>query len=170
MNFTHDKALLIWPLFNHKIHQTQSTWGHTSIFIPTGPVIWHLTGRVWHAHWDRVKKLNMSGSQAINLIHLLQQKICHDRQAVNCIYIAHLILFWFLSSLFYSFSKCVSLFSPSCFRLYQVCRYEFIHVILHYFEMEWWGNLKFKSFVITFSGFSSFCDVNMRKYCTSPVF
>ena len=26
----------------------------------------------------------MSGSQAINLIHLLQQKICHDRQAVNC--------------------------------------------------------------------------------------
>ena len=142
MILTHDKALLIWPLLNHKIHQTQSTWGHTSILIPTGPVIWHLTGRVWHARWDRVKKLNMSGSQAINLIHLLQQKICHYRQAVNCIYIAHLILFWFLS------------FSPSCFRLYLVCRYEFIHVILHYFEMEWWGNLKFKSFVNTFSGFS----------------
>ena len=105
MNFTHDKALLIWPLFNHKIHETQSTWGHTSNFIPTGPVIWHLTGRVWHVYWGRVKKLNMSGSQAINLIHLLQQKICHDRQAVNCIYIAHLILFWFLSSLLWSSGK-----------------------------------------------------------------
>ena len=112
MNFTHDKALLIWPLFNHKIHETQSTWGHTSNFIPTGPVIWHLTGRVWHVYWGRVKKLNMSGSQAINLIHLLQQKICHDRQAVNCIYIAHLILFWFLSSLsLFILKMCVFVFS-----------------------------------------------------------
>ena len=29
------------PLCYHKIHQTQSTWGHTTTFSPIGPVIWH---------------------------------------------------------------------------------------------------------------------------------
>ena len=33
-----------WPLFDHKIRQTQSTWGHTTNFSPIGPVIWHLLG------------------------------------------------------------------------------------------------------------------------------
>ena len=33
-----------WPLFDHKIHQTQSTWGQTTNFSPIRPVIWHLTG------------------------------------------------------------------------------------------------------------------------------
>ena len=69
----------------------------------------------------------------------------------------------------YLLSKWVHLFSLSCLRLSQVCRYEFIQVILHYFEMGWWGNLKFKTFVITFNGISSFCDVIIRKYCTFPV-
>ena len=41
-------SLCIRGLLTVTIHQTQSTWGHTTNFSPIGPVICHLTGR--HAH------------------------------------------------------------------------------------------------------------------------
>ena len=36
--------MTFWPLFDHKIHQTQSTWGHIIIFSPAIVPVIHLTG------------------------------------------------------------------------------------------------------------------------------